>query len=1020
MLKRVSIFFIVNLFFFTAGFAQKSASYNADIAQYQKALSLYKNRKFSVAQQLFKKLNQQTGERDIQRKTAYYAAISGVYLQQPDAEKDLISFVHQYPESAKRNSAFTHVANFYFERGQYAMAQKWYEKVDPQSLSLDQQKKYNFNRGYAAFKTDDPESAQTYFNRVENDEKYGSQAKYYLGYMAYEGDDYKTAKGLFEEVDQEDQEDKKVSYFQSNISFKSGDFEKAIEQAKTQLPKSNRQEKSELNKIIGESYFNLKKYEEAIPYLEKYEGKQGRWNNTDYYQLGYAYYKQKKYRKAISQFNKIVDGHDSVAQNAYYHLAESYINLDRKQEALNAFKNASEMDFDQDIKEDAALNYAKLSYDIGNSYKSIPEVLTEFLDHYPNSSAKGEVQELLVNSYITSKNYKKAMQLLENSRSFKDKEVYQKVAFYRGIELYDQEDYQSAKKAFEKSIAQHSVARYTARATYWKAESDYNLENYKEALIGYKAFQGMSGASQTKAYEDIDYNIGYAYFNQKDYKNAADHFKAYVESGRIDAKQKNDGFLRLGDSYFASSEYWKAMEEYNKAIAQKGVDNDYAYFQKAISYGFVDRNERKIEDLNAFLEKYPNSMYRDDALYQLGNTYMAENKHQEALKSYKKIAESMPHSHYLAKAILKQGLIYYNNDQNQKALEKLKKVAVDFPNSEEANQAVKSARNIYVDLGKTDEYAQWVKSLDYVNVSDSDIDDATYESADNQLVNGADEKAIKSFKKYLNKFGNGGHALSAHYHLAQLLYKNEDYSGAEPHYSYVIEKPRGEYTEKSLKRLARIYLEADNNEKAIPILKRLEDGAKLQKNVTFALSNLMKAYYEQDDYKKTVNYATKVLADHKAGDRAKNDAQIFVARSAMKTGDEKKAKQAYREVAKKASGELAAEAQYYDAYFKRKAENYEASNKSVQVLAKEYSSYREYSVKGLLLMGKNFYDLGDAYQATYILQNVIDNFEDYPKVTEQAKTKLKRIKTEEAKTNSSVNDHSKPQKDSSSTEIDDQ
>jgi hypothetical protein len=32
------------------------------------------------------------------------------------------------------------------------------------------------------------------------------------------------------------------------------------------MAKSNAIEKSELNKIIGESYFNLKKYEQAIPY----------------------------------------------------------------------------------------------------------------------------------------------------------------------------------------------------------------------------------------------------------------------------------------------------------------------------------------------------------------------------------------------------------------------------------------------------------------------------------------------------------------------------------------------------------------------------------------------------------------------------------------------------------------------------------------------------------------------------------------------------------------------------------
>jgi hypothetical protein len=47
------------------------------------------------------------------------------------------------------------------------------------------------------------------------------------------------------------------------------------------MAKSSAIEKSELNKII-ESYFNLKQYDKAIPYLSQYKGKKGRWNNTDF------------------------------------------------------------------------------------------------------------------------------------------------------------------------------------------------------------------------------------------------------------------------------------------------------------------------------------------------------------------------------------------------------------------------------------------------------------------------------------------------------------------------------------------------------------------------------------------------------------------------------------------------------------------------------------------------------------------------------------------------------------------
>ncbi|MBQ0738349.1 tetratricopeptide repeat protein, partial [Aquimarina celericrescens] len=960
------------------------------------------NHQYKAAQTLFKEVKSNAKTTSLESDCAYYVANCAVRLNQSNADELMEDFVQNYPSSTKRNSAYINVANYYFENGQYNYARKWFDEVDESSLSKSELQEFYFNNGYAYFKAGRKGEAKKYLNRVRDSKEYGSQAKYYLGFMAYEGDDYEEANEMFDQVKDENRYNRNLSYFQADMNFKLGKFQEAINLGKEQLENSNALERSELNKIIGESYFNLEQYDQAIPYLQEYRGKRGKWNNTDYYQLGYAYYKQGDYQKAVSEFNKIIDGQNHVAQNAYYHLAESYIELGKKQEALNAFKNASEMGFDEKIQEDAALNYAKLSYEIGNNYKSIPEVLTEFIEKYPESREREEIEELLVDSYVTSKNYEKALNLLESSNDYDDKVVYQKVAYYRGTELYIDGNYSGALVLFNKSLAERNNQTFTAKATYWKAECDYNLENFSEALIGYKEFKGMAAAKNTAEYENIDYNIAYTYFKRKDYATAINAFKNYAEKSNIPKTQKNDAYLRLGDSYFVTSDYWSAMEAYNNAIAMKGIDSDYAYFQKAISYGFVDKNDRKIEDLEAFLSKYNKSIYRDDAYYELGNTYVATGNTQKAIQSYNKLINEQSSSSFVSKALLKQGLIYYNNDQGAEALQKFKKVVQDYPGTEEANQAVKTARVVYVDLGRTDEYASWVSTLDFVEVSDSDIDNATYEAAENQFIENNTTAAKKGFKKYLNDFPNGLHALSAHFYLGQLQFRDEEKDQAIPHYKYVVEQSRSEFTEQALARLSQLYLENKNYQAAIPVLKRLEQEADFPQNITFAQSNLMKAYYQLENYENTVQYAEKVLQDTKIENNVKSDAQVFIARSAIKTGDEARAKTAYQEVKKIATGSLAAEAQYYDAYFKRKEDSFEASNEAAQILARDYSGYKKWGAKGLLLMGQNFYDLDDAYQATYILDALIENFQNYPDVIEEAKAELARIKSEQAETNSSV------------------
>jgi hypothetical protein len=53
-------------------------------------------------------------------------------------------------------------------------------------------------------------------------------------------------------------------------------------------------------------------------------------------------------------------------------------------------------------------------------------------------------------------------------------------------------------------------------------------------------------------------------------------------------------------------------------------------------------------------------------------------------------------------------------------------------------------------------------------------------------------------------------------------------------------------------------------------------------------------------------------------------------------------------------------------------------------------------------MAKNFYGLKDSFQATYILESVIKNFTDLQDVITEAQKELNMIKSEEAKTNSSI------------------
>jgi hypothetical protein len=54
---------------------------------------------------------------------------------------------------------------------------------------------------------------------------------------------------------------------------------------------------------------------------------------------------------------------------------------------------------------------------------------------------------------------------------------------------------------FKKSIDGQIEAAITARATFWKAETEYVLDDYKNALLSFKQFSGLSRASSAPEYK---------------------------------------------------------------------------------------------------------------------------------------------------------------------------------------------------------------------------------------------------------------------------------------------------------------------------------------------------------------------------------------------------------------------------------------------------------------------------------------------------------------------------------------
>jgi tetratricopeptide (TPR) repeat protein len=998
--------FLLLLFLSTSNtyvFGQQTAINFTIEANYNHALKLFNSKAFKSAQKYFSKVSDNANNKTRLKENAdYYEAMCAIRLDQKDADQKVLTFADTYPNSIKKNKAYYNVGNYYFANKKAPYALKWYSKINPEALSLDNKKELNFKMGYAFIVTRNLDLAKSKFIPLINDPKYGNDSRYYFGYISYKQEDYEVAEKTLEEIADDEAYKSEVTYYLLDISFKAGRFEKSIDVGLKLLKNSKPKEVSEISKIIGESYFNLEKYKDAIAYLRVYKGKKGKWNNTDYYQLGYAYFKQKDFKNAANNFNKIIDQKNNVSQKAYYNLGECYIYLDKKSEALNAFKSASEMTFDLKVKEDATLNYAKLSYEEGNPFKSVAEVLQDFLTSYPKSTSYDEINTLVVTSYLYQQDYQGALDYLKKKKSKQNQILSYEVSYYRAIQLFNLNKYKEALPYFKegKKVAETAI---NLIALYWSAETNYRLGNYQVGLEEFMNFKKIAPRT-IEEYQLIDYNIGYSYFKLKAYEAAAVAFENFVETKQNDGVLNDDATIRMGDSFFATKAYQKSISAYKKIVDSYGASADYAQYQIAMSHGFLENNIDKINALESLLNNFELSNFRDDALFQLGNTYSIVKDNESAHLAYNKLFQNFPKSSYIARTLLRDGLLFYNDNENKKALKNYKEIVAKYPNSTEAKEAVSNAKNVYIDLGTIDEYAKWVKGISFINITDADLDNTTYVAAENKLLENNVSKATEGFKKYILAFPEGLHALQANFYLAQLLVKEGLEKEAISNYQYVINQPQSEFSEQALNKLSQILLEEEDWATAIPLLERLEEEANLPLNILYAQSNLMKGYYQSEEFSKAVAYAEKILLQDKIDATVEYDAKIIIARAAFQSEDYPKAEEFYTEVERNANGELKAEALYFSAYFLNKKKQYEISNTTIQRITSDFSTYKYWGAKSFIIMAKNYYALenSDPYQATYILENIIKNFPQFEDVINDAKNELKKIKLKESKTNNSI------------------
>jgi tetratricopeptide (TPR) repeat protein len=960
--------------------AQQSAIYRDQDADLKEGLELFHKAQFGAAQLRFTEYLRRTEGQEVTSRAdaSFYQAMCAIKLDHDNGEALVVSFLDRYPESSKANLARFEMGKVLFVNKKFKRAATWLQKVRIQKLGTEYHTEYQFYSGYCYFIDKAYKSAQPLFEQVMNtDGDFKGAASYYYFYTVYQNKEYDKALKGFLALQSSKEFGNTSRFYVAQIYYAQEKFDEVIALASQLIRNAKPDQQVEMARIIGDSYFRLDRFAEAIPYLEQYRKGTKTMSRDEHYALGYAYYKNHQNPEAVKELELISDANDLLTQSSNHLLGGILVNLNDKLKARSAFRKAASLTLDKTLQEESLLNYAKLNFDLSISGETL-RAFEEFLTTFPDSKYQDEVFDYMVKVFMNTRNYQEALIALDKikNKNPEVKKAYQRIAYYRALELFNNLKYREAIDLFDRSLEYGNYDDHILTLCYyWQGEAWYNIKAYDRAIECYDRFLKSSGANRMPEYQLALYGLGYSYFSQENFGESANWFRRFAGSAKKQDKLVADAYNRIGDCYFMGRTYWQAIEYYDKAISLRTEDAGYSVFQKGFSLGLVQKPAQKIEVLNKLLKDYPKSPYVDDALYEIGRSYSDLTQPLDAIQTFKDLITKYPNSSYVRKSYVQLGLVYFNSNRNEDAMAMYKKVVSTWPDTQESVDALNGIKNIYIENNQIDEYLTYVQSTGRVtDISLSQQDSLIYQAAENVYLQGSCDKALKNLEQYIARFPQGQFVVNAYYYIGDCSYRANDLNKSLSSYSFVLAKGRNEFSEVALARTGEIYYQQSNFDRALVLYQQLLQQAEVPANILDARIGIMRCSFMQKDYAEAIQSAKNVLSAEKVPEEIVREASYKLGKAYLETGDQDKAMDVLSVIARDVKNVEGAESKFLVADIMFRKGQVDQAEKQILEFLDQNTTHQYWLAKAYILWSEIYLKRGDLFQAKATLQILKENY----------------------------------------------
>ena len=1001
-MKQLLTLLIFSVLISISAFSQLTHSFTDAEKNFKEASELFKNQQYAVAYPLLQDLKFQNAQHANQYPTYwvddldFFYIVTGLKLSIPIAEDQAAQYLNWILNKPRMEQMNYHLGQYYFKKNEFKKSLDCYKAAGVENLNNEEIGHAKFEMAYCYFNLKMLKEAKPLFNEIQQltESKYYIPANYYFGFISYFDHFYDQALKSFKIVEKDEAYSNIVPYYIAEIYYFQQKKDASLKYAESIPNKSELFYANELNQLMGQIYFEKELYAKAYPLLDNYIKKTNKVSKEIVYELSYCYYKSNLLLKAIEGFKQLSGVSDSLGQNSMYLLGDCYLKTNQKANAKNAFQYCALNSNNKQQQEISLFNYAKLSYELGFQDVALKE-MKSFIVTYPSSSSYTEAIEIIVNLLDQTNNFTEALVLYE---SFKKpttlmQKVYPRILYGKAVEYVNDQQLGKGEELLNK-ILTLPVSKVTPFANFWKGEIACQGQKYDEAIKSLTSYlQSGAGAQGEANPTTAKYNLGFCQLKKENYKQAIFYFESITKSGPQTTTLQQDAFLRSGDCYFMLKEFSKANLIYEQIINNALPQSDYALFQKALIAG-IKSSEAKILMLKELIKKFPNSNLISTANIEIASTYMSDEKFPEAIPVLTLVLNSSSAEGLKPSAFLKLGLSYYNMNDNSKALAYYQQLIELYPQSAEAEEAVETIRNIYVEENKTNEYVDFMRK-NGMNISINEADSLAFSSAELKYISNDFSSAKASLNNYLTKYPNGTYLLPAYFMVGDCYLRNKEWDKALLAYNHIIENGYSKYFENASLFSARInYFELKNYLNAKNNFTSLLEFTNSQDNQLEALRGLVRCNYQLKDYATANEVANKLILQKGLSTDDKSIAFLVLGKSQQVKADYLSAIASFKSCMVINKSAWGAEARYELANCYFLSGNYSDAEKAALSTIKETGNYDFWLTKAYILIGDIYLQQKDYFNAKATYQSVFKN-SVILELKNEAKVKLDKAVIEE-------------------------